>query len=115
MRKPRLMSKMKRIEIALETARRDEVLKLIEQHATGYSIVPNVTGFGEHGFRDGHMTLIVAVVTDDHMEAILDLIMPVLKERSGIVTVTDVRVVRPEHFMPEVRAFTAKQPPRIDP
>lgn len=86
MRKPRLLSKMKRVEIA----QRDEVLELIEQHATGYSIVPNVTGFGEHGLREGHMTLIVTVVTD-------------------------VRVMRPEHFMPEVRAFTAKQPPRIDP
>lgn len=83
MRKARIMSKMKRMEIALETAQRDEVLKLIEGHATGYSIVPNVTGFGEHGFRDGHMTLIVTVVTDDHMEEILDLIMPVIKGRSG--------------------------------
>ncbi len=115
MRKPRIMSKMKRMEIALETAQRDEVLKLIEAHATGYSVVPNVTGFGEHGFRDGHMTLIVTVVTDDHMEAILDLIMPVIKERSGIVTISDVYVMRPEHFMPEVRASTAKQLPRIDP
>jgi hypothetical protein len=41
--------------------------------------------------------------------------MPVLKERSGVVTIADVHVMRPEHFMPEVRAFTAKQPPRIDP
>lgn len=114
MRKQRIMSKLKRIEIAVETVLRDEVLRLIEPHATGYTLVPNVTGFGEHGFRDGHMTLIVTVVTEDHMEAILDVVMPILKERSGIVTIADVAVLRPEHFMPEVRALTAKQLPRLD-
>ena len=113
MRKQRIMSKMKRVEIAVETTLRDQVLRLIERHATGYSVVPDVTGFGEHGLCDGNMTLIVTVVTEDHMDAILDLIMPLVKERAGIVTIADVAVVRPEHFMPEVRALTEKQLPRI--
>ena len=78
-----------------------------------YPGVPNVTGFGEHGSCDGNMTLVVTVVTEDRMDAILDLVMPLVKERAGIVTIADVAVVRPEYVMPEVRALTEKQLPRI--
>jgi nitrogen regulatory protein PII len=95
---------MKRLEMVVETSAVPAVVAVLGKHATGYTIVPNVSGFGEHGAREDDIVLLVTVTTTDHVDPILDAIMPLLSARSGIVMITDVTVLRAEHFIPEVRA-----------
>lgn len=103
MPRTRPMSKMKRLEMVVETHAVPLVVKLLQKHATGYTMVPNVTGLGEHGERAGDITLLVTVTTSDHVDPIINAVMPLLNARSGIVMVTDVAVQRAEHFIPELR------------
>lgn len=104
MRRQRTYSKMKRVEIVVETSRVQALIGLIEAHATGYTLIPGATGVGEHGLRERDITVLVTVVTAEHLDAIVEAIVPTLSERANIVLITDVAVLRPDHFMPEVRA-----------
>jgi nitrogen regulatory protein PII len=104
MRSQRIFSKMKRIEIVVASDQVDSLVKLIELHSTGYTLVPGVTGLGEHGFRDKDMVLLVTVVTAEHLDAIVEAILPSLNQRANIVLISEVAVLRAEHFIPEVRA-----------
>jgi len=106
MRRDRFLSKMKRIEIVVESQRLDALLRIVRKHATGYTLVPGATGLGEHGFREKDMVVLVAVVTEAHLDPILEAILPSLSERANIVLISDVMVLRAEHFIPEVRAAT---------
>ena len=104
MPRPRLYSKMKRVEIVVESTRVDALVKLVERHATGYTLVPGATGLGRHGYLKENVTLLVTVVTEDHLQAIVEAILPSLDESANIVLISDVSVLRAEHFIPEVRA-----------
>lgn len=104
MRHQRFLSKMKRIEIVVETVRLDALVTIVERHATGYTLVPGATGLGLHGLQKEAMTVLVTVVTEEHLDAILDAFLPSLNERANIVLISDVAVLRAEHFIPEVRA-----------
>jgi nitrogen regulatory protein PII len=99
----RILNTMKRLEIVLEHDQVDEVRGVLDEHATGYTVIPNCTGFGHHGRRDGDLVLLVTVVTRDHADPILDQVLPLLSRRSGVVVITDVQVVRGEHFVPELK------------
>jgi nitrogen regulatory protein PII len=104
MRRQRFYSKMKRVEIVVESSRVDALVQLVERHATGYTLVPGATGLGQHGYHEEDVTLLVTVVTEDHLDAIVEAILPSLNETATIVLITDVSVLRAEHFIPEVRA-----------
>ena len=106
MRRNRFLSKMKRVEIVVESQRLDALLRIVRKHATGYTLVPGATGLGEHGFREKDMVVLVTVVTEAHLDPILEAILPSLSERANIVLISDVMVLRAEHFIPEVRAAT---------
>jgi nitrogen regulatory protein PII len=106
MRPQRFFSKMKRVEIVVEAQQLDALVRIVEKHATGYTLVPGVTGLGEHGLREAGMVVLVTVVTEEHLDAILAAILPSLNERANILLVSDVMVLRAEHFIPEVRAAT---------
>jgi nitrogen regulatory protein PII len=108
MRRQRILSKMKRIEIVVEKQRLDALLSVIEANATGYTLVPGATGLGEHGYCEHDRVVVVTVVTDDHLDAIIDAILPTLNERAAIVLISDVSVLRAEKFIPEVRAATLR-------
>jgi hypothetical protein len=104
MRRQRTYSKMKRVEIVVETSRVQALIRLIEPHATGYTLIPGATGVGEHGLREREITVLVTVVTEQHLDAIIQAILPTLSEQANIVLITDVAVLRADHFIPEVRA-----------
>lgn len=103
MRRPRNLSKMKRLEIVVEPERVDALVELIGAHATGYTITPGVTGLGEHGLREHGMVVLVTIVTPDDLDEIIEIILPSLSERANVVCINDVHVLRAEHFIPEVR------------
>jgi hypothetical protein len=101
---------MKRLEIVVESDRLDAFVAVVERHATGYSVVPGLTGVGEHGRHQGDLALLVTVVTSEHLESIIDTVLPMLNARPNIVTISDVYVLRSEHFIPEVRAAEMQKP-----
>lgn len=114
----RIMNAMKRVEIVLERDQLDAVCSVICRHATGYTVIPDITGFGHHGPRQGDMVVLVTIVTRDHVDPILDTVQPLLDHRSGVILVSDVQVVRGEYFVPELKtgavATAATRPPSAD-
>jgi nitrogen regulatory protein PII len=107
----RILNTMKRLEIVLERDQIPMVCGVLTQHATGYTIIPEVSGYGHHGSRkEGDIVLLVTVVTRDHIDPILDILIPLLNQRSGVVLISDVQVLRGEHFVPELKTRTL---PRI--
>ncbi len=93
---------MKRLEIVLERDQLDRVRRILEIHATGYTMIPSCTGFGHHGIREDDLVLLVTVVTFEHIDPILDALLPILDKPRGW-SISDVQVLRGEHFVPEVR------------
>ena len=93
---------MKRLEIVLERDQLGQVCRLLDGHATGYTVIQDVTGFGHHGHREGDVVVLVTVVTRDHVEPIIDIVVPMLNQRSGVVLISDVEVLRGEYFVPEL-------------
>jgi PII-like signaling protein len=99
----RILNTMKRLEIVLEREQLAAVERVLDEHATGYTVIPGVTGLGHHGRHDDDIVLLVTVVTRDHLDPILDRLLPLLNVCSGVVVVADVQVLRGEHFIPEVK------------
>jgi nitrogen regulatory protein PII len=99
----RILNTMKRLEIVLECEQVPAVTQILDKHATGYTVIPEVTGYGHHGHRRGDVSVMVTVVTRDHVDPILDELVPMLNARSGVVLVTDVQVLRGEYFIPEIK------------
>jgi nitrogen regulatory protein PII len=97
---------MKRLEIVLERDQLDRVRRVLAEHATGYTMVPTCTGLGHHGVHEDDMVLLVTVVTFDHLDPILDALLPILDRRSGVVLISEVQVLRGQHFVPEMRNRT---------
>jgi nitrogen regulatory protein PII len=99
----RILNTMKRLEIVLEREQLPAVQRVLAEHATGYTVLPEVTGFGHHGEHEDDIVLVMAVVTRDHIDPILDQLLPLLHTCSGNVLLSDVQVMRGEYFVPEVR------------
>lgn len=101
------MHVMKKVEMVVDSAAVDRVVEAIEAAgATGYTIVPNVSGKGNRGMRsasdeifDEAANVLVIVVTREPVaNRIVESVVKILKSYSGIVYVVDVTVVRPDHF-----------------
>jgi len=105
----RILNTMKRLEIVLERDRLDVIRGVLEEHATGYTVIPGCAGFGHHGSRDRDLVVLVTVVTFDHADPILDAVLPLLDRNSGVVLITDVQVVRGEYFVPELKNRVAQR------
>ena len=99
----RILNTMKRLEIVLERDQIPAVRTILDQHSTGYTVIPGITGFGHHGFREDDIALLVSVVTRDHLDPIIDAVLPMLNRCSGVVMVTDVQLLRGEYFVPELK------------
>ncbi len=110
MARRRILNPMKRLEIVLEREQLPVMQELLDQHATGYTVIPGITGFGHHGFRENQIVLLVTVVTRDHVDPILDQLIPMLNERSGVVVISDVAVLRGEYFVPEIKDQQLRAP-----
>ena len=101
MARKRIFNTMKRLEIVCDRDCLPALRMMLDCHATGYTVVRDVGGFGHHGERNGDIVMVVTVVTLDHVDPILDQLLPMLDNYSGIVTLTDVDVLRGEYFTPE--------------
>jgi len=96
----------KRIEIVVEASCAPKILEMIEATgAKGYTLLHEVSGKGHRGVRnDSHLTdvfrnvLIIVVAAESTALEIVSKSQPLLENYAGIVTVSDVEVVRNEHF-----------------
>ena len=105
----RLLNTMKRLEFVLERDQVEAICAIVCRHATGYTVVPQVTGLGHHGRHEDGLVLMVTVVTRDHVDPILDQVLPLLNRRSGVVLISDVQVPAGEYFVPELKDTAAER------
>lgn len=96
----------KKIEIIVEAARARAIIEMIEKAGgKGYTVVPNVSGKGHRGIRDeGDLTdvfcnVLIIVISAEHIAArIVEESQPLLENYAGIVLISDVEVIRDDHF-----------------
>jgi PII-like signaling protein len=96
----------KKVEIVVERARAPAIIERIEAlGATGHTVIPDVQGSGRHGPRgrsevlDVYRSALIIVITTEPMaRRILDEVHGLLRNYTGIVYMSDVEVLRPEHF-----------------
>ena len=96
----------KRIEIVVEASCAPAILEMIEATgAKGYTLLHDVSGKGNRGVRDdAHLTdvfrnvLIMVIAAEEIAHDIVSRSQPLLENYAGIVAVSDVDVVRDEHF-----------------
>ncbi|MEM1286130.1 MAG: DUF190 domain-containing protein [Cohaesibacteraceae bacterium] len=99
--------KKKRIEIIVELPVLRRVVEIIDETgSSGYSVMPMMAGRGMEGewSRDamigdtGHMAMVIVVTSEHRVETLLERIYALVKRQVGIITVSDVEVIRAEHF-----------------
>lgn len=96
----------KKIEIIVEAARARAIIEMIEDAgAKGYTVVPDVSGKGNRGVRDeAHLSdvfrnmLIIVIAAEEVASRIVEQSQSLLENYAGIVVVSEVEVVRNEHF-----------------
>lgn len=96
----------KKVEIIVEASRARAIIQTIEAvGAKGYTVVPNVSGKGNRGIRDeAHLSdvfrnvMIIVIASEEIVYRIVEQSQPLLENYAGIVVVSDVSVIRDEHF-----------------
>ncbi|HZP36132.1 MAG TPA: P-II family nitrogen regulator [Methylomirabilota bacterium] len=98
---------MKEVRVVVAGNHLAFVTDLLEKvHATGYTIIGNVSGKGHHGIREAHFTfndqqslvMVMTVVPEEKVEPILAGLRPLFSRHSGVMFVYDVAVSRREYF-----------------
>lgn len=96
-----------RIEITIEAPVLSRIRqKLDSLPVTGYSVLPIIEGKGHEGSwsvagqigEAGRMLMVVCIVDPSKAETVLEAIFPIVRGQIGIVAVSDVRVMRADHF-----------------
>ena len=98
----------KRVEIIVEAPVLNRLLDgLNSTPATGYTVVPALAGKGMGGgaWRGeglagaaGGMVVVICIVDPAHVDAVLDTVYAIVSRQIGIVSVSDVEVIRADHF-----------------
>jgi nitrogen regulatory protein PII len=97
----------KRIEIILEAPALHRLTdRLDKAGVTGYTIVPVLAGRGGEGAWSaeglagdaGRLVMIISIVDASKADDVLERVYTLLSRQIGIVTVSDVQVIRADHF-----------------
>lgn len=96
----------KKLELIVEKPITNRLLEILDRlGVTGYTVLPAIAGRGQDGtWEEGqitaaaHMVQIICVVDEAKLEEVLSTTFEALKPQIGIVYVSDVSVVRDEHF-----------------
>ncbi|MEO1609595.1 MAG: DUF190 domain-containing protein [Pseudomonadota bacterium] len=97
----------KRIEIMVEAPLLNQVLSILDKHkAPGYTVLSALSGRGADGswHRDGivggagSIVMIICIIDTSRVDDILEPLFKLVSRQIGIVTVSDVQVIRPDHF-----------------
>ena len=104
------LTPMKMLQVVVPGDRVEPVRELLTSvHVSGYTVIPNVSGMGHHGYHEGRLlfndasaqSMIVSVIQPGALEPLLEGLLPLLERRSGVAWVSDVMVARAEYFAPE--------------
>jgi nitrogen regulatory protein PII len=96
----------KKVEIVVEAARIAKLLEMIKAlGGTGHTVIPELAGKGRRGIRDeAHVSdvlrnaLIIVIATQDMALRTVEEAHKLLKNYADIIYVSDVSVVRDDHF-----------------
>jgi nitrogen regulatory protein PII len=97
----------KRIEIIVEAPALHRLTDRLNQAGvTGYTIVPVLAGRGLEGTWSaeglagdaGRLVMVISIVDAAKADDVLDRVYTLLARQIGIVTVSDVQVIRADHF-----------------
>ena len=100
-------TKRRKVEILVDTPLLRQIRKLAEEAGvSGYTLYPTVGGEGGQGrWQDDQVTggagskiLFSTILDEDHAEALLDKLNPLLDEFGLIVTLSNVEVIRANRF-----------------
>jgi PII-like signaling protein len=101
------MHQKKRIDIMVEAPLMQRVLDLLDQQGVGgYTVIPALAGRGKDGAwhrdgaigRAGALVMIFCILDEARVDEVLEPLFALVSRQIGIVTVSDVQVIRPEHF-----------------
>ncbi|HNA28803.1 MAG TPA: P-II family nitrogen regulator [Thiobacillaceae bacterium] len=96
-------SALKKLEIILEGAHQEFATDLLDRAGvSGYTIVNNLSGKGQHGFHEGHLMfnedavliMIIVAVPEDLVKPLLEGYAPFFSKHSGVVFISDIQVTR---------------------
>ena len=96
-----------RIEITIEAPILSRITHALDAlPVTGYSVLPVIAGKGHEGAWNvagqigdaGRMLMVVCIVDPTKADTVLDAIFPIIRGQIGIVAMSDVRVMRADHF-----------------
>jgi nitrogen regulatory protein PII len=99
---------LKKIEIIVKGEKKAFVSDLLDRSgATGYTLIKDISGKGEHGFHEGRLlfndteslVMFVAVASDETIRSVASGLKPLFEKNSGVMFISDAQVVRLEHFM----------------
>ncbi len=97
----------KKLEIVLERPLLNRLLDLLDRlEVSGYTALPALAGRGHDGVwrregmvgEAGQMIVVFCILDGDRIDAVLSEVRELITRQIGIVTVTDVEVVRRDHF-----------------
>jgi Nitrogen regulatory protein P-II len=96
----------KRLEIVIEAPVLDRLTRVFDNRASGFTVIPALTGRGTHGVWSrageigdaGRMVILFAIIDPDELDETLEAVYKVVSRQIGIVSVSDVQVVRDDHF-----------------
>ncbi len=97
----------KRIEIMIESPLLARLTGLLDENDVGgYTVIPALAGRGKDGAwhrdgvigRAGSLVMVFCILDEDRVQTVLEPLFELVKGQIGIVTLSDVEVVRPEYF-----------------
>ncbi|MBX9682831.1 MAG: DUF190 domain-containing protein [Hyphomicrobium sp.] len=97
----------KRIDIMVEAPLMKRVLTLLDQQGvTGYTVLPALAGRGIDGSwhrdglvgRVGSVVQIFCILDEARVDAVIEPLFDLVSRQIGIVTISDVQVIRKDHF-----------------
>jgi PII-like signaling protein len=97
----------KRIEIILEAPALHRLTDRLDRAGvTGYTILPALAGRGRGGAWSGEglagdagrLVMVISIVDAGKVDSVLEGVQGVLARQIGILTVSDVQVLRADHF-----------------
>jgi nitrogen regulatory protein PII len=101
------LTRMTRIEVVITGDDVAAVRELLRSAGVpGFTMVSGVAGLGHGGFHQGSLlfnehdsqSMLIAVTPDEEAEQLVAGLRELLKERSGVMFVSDTYVSRPEYF-----------------
>jgi PII-like signaling protein len=101
------MHMKKRVEIVVEAPALHRLLDRLDRAGvTGYTVVAGLAGRGHDGAWDssglageaGRMMLVICILDEARLGAVIEGVYDVVSRQIGIVAVSDVFVVRADHF-----------------